>query len=84
LYALNNCLLGGLVKSNIPEYEQNNFQSKSSWINPELVSVWEIENGYLRWIQDKDHIISENYFDIKMTELTDEYFQILNYYRDEE
>lgn len=84
LYALNNCLLGGLVKNNIPNSEQNEFQSKSSWINPKLVSVWEIEDGKIRCIQDKDNIISENYFDIKMTELTDEYFQILNYYQDEE
>lgn len=84
LYAINNCLLGGLVKDDIPDDEQCNFQSKSSWINPKLVSVWEIENGLLRNIQDKDNIISENYFDRKMTELTDEYFQILNYYQDEE
>lgn len=84
LYALNNCLLGGLVKDNIPEGEQNDFQSKSSWIDPKLVSVWEIADGHLRCIQDKDNIISENYFDTKMTELTDEYFQILNYFQDEE
>lgn len=83
LYALNNCLLGGLVKDNIPENEQNNFQSKNSWIDPKSVSIWEIEDGHLRRIQDKDNIISENYFDTKMTELTDEYFQILNYYQDE-
>jgi len=83
LYALNNCLLGGLVKKNIPDNEQNEFQSKSSWIDPKLVSVWEIEDGKIRGIQDKDNIISANYFDVKMTELTDEYFQILNYYQDE-
>lgn len=84
LYALNNCLLGGLVKKNIPDNEQNEFQSKSSWIDPKLVSVWEIEDGEIRGIQDKDNIIAGNYFDIKMTELTDEYFQILNFYQDEE
>ena len=83
LYALNNCLLGGLVRNDIPENELSDFQSKTSWINPKLVSVWEIENGRLRCIQDKDNIIAENYFDTKMTELTDEYFQILNYYQDE-
>ncbi|GAH23710.1 unnamed protein product [marine sediment metagenome] len=76
-------MLGGLVKNNIPNVEQSEFQSTSSWINPSFVSVWEIENGFLRNIQDKDNIISENYFDLKMTELTDEYFQILNYYQDE-
>ena len=84
LYALNNCMLGGLVEGNIPKDEQDEFQSKSSWIDPKSVSVWEIEDGCIRDIQDKDNIISENYFDTKMTELTDEYFQILNYYQDEE
>lgn len=83
LYALNNCMLGGLVKNNIPNRELKNFQSSKSWIDPKSVSVWEIENGLLRSIQDKDNIISENYFDTKMTELTDEYFQILNFYEDE-
>lgn len=84
LYALNNCVLGGLVEKNIPDNEQNDFPSRSSWIDPKLVSIWEIEDGKIRSIQDKDNIISENYFDIKMTELTDEYFKILNYYQDEE
>ncbi len=84
LYALNTCLLGGLVKDNIPEKEKTNFPSLSAWINPKSVTVWEIENGKLKQIQDKDNIVSANYFDTIMTKLTDEYFQILSYYDDEE
>ena len=89
LYALNNCMLGYLVNSQLQEEEKKeflskNFLSQNSWINPESVSIWEIEDGKLRNIQDKDNIISENYFDIKMTELTDEYYQMFNYYKDEE
>ncbi|NDV46879.1 ATP-binding protein [Paludibacter sp. 221] len=90
LYALNNCMMGGLVNSQITnedkkdEFLGNEFLSEKSWINPQSVSIWEIEDGKIRNIQDKDNIISENYFDKKMTELTDEYYQILNYYRDEE
>jgi predicted ATPase len=90
LYALNNCMMGGLVNSQITdqdkkkEFIDNKFLSEKSWINPQSVSIWEIENGKIRCIQDKDNIISENYFDKKMTELTDEYYQILNYYKDEE
>lgn len=90
LYALNNCMLGGLVNKQLTDGEEkdeflaNAFLSENSWIDPQSVSVWEIENGEIRKIQDKDNIISENYFDIKMTELTDEYYQILNYYIDEE
>ncbi|GHT71377.1 hypothetical protein AGMMS50239_40500 [Bacteroidia bacterium] len=89
LYALNNCMLGGLVYSQLDgtekeKYLSNYFKSNKSWINPRFVSVWEIENGLIRRIQDKDNIISKNYFDIKMTELTNEYYQILNYYQNEE
>ena len=89
LYALNNCMLGELVNTQLQgeekaEYLENKFLSQKSWINPKKVSVWEIEDGKLRCIQDKDSIISENYFDLKMTEITDEYYQILNYYDNEE
>ena len=89
LYALNNCMMGELVNSQLEgncereEFLENKFLSEKSWVDPQLVSAWEIEDGQIRRTQDKDHIISENYFDIKMTELTDEYFQLLNYYKDE-
>lgn len=90
LYALNNCMMGGLVDHQLTDVDEkksfldNEFLSEKSWINPQSVSVWEIDNGEIRSIQDKDNIISENYFDKKMTELTDEYYQMLYYYRDEE
>jgi predicted ATPase len=80
LYALNNCMMGYLVKDKIPEHEQQTLISQNAWIDPKLISVWEIENGTIRPIQDEDGIISENYFDLNMTELTDEYYQMLNYY----
>ena len=84
LYALNNCMMGYLVKENIPDDEAKKLICYPAWIDPQLVSVWEIEDGRLRNIQDKDNIVSENYFDQKMTELTNEYYQMLNYYEDEE
>lgn len=90
LYALNNCMMGYLVNAQLnseekKEYLKNGFLSDRSWIDPESVSIWEItDDGTLRSIQDKDNIVSENYFDQKMTELTDEYYQMLNYYKNEE
>ena len=88
LYALNNCMMGYLVNSQLLGEEKNkyladNFLSEKSWINPQSVSIWEIEDGVVRNIQDKDNIITENYFDDKMTELTDEYYQMLHYYKNE-
>jgi hypothetical protein len=82
-------MMGGLVNSQLAgkqkeEFLSNNFLSQESWLNPKSVSIWEIEDGKLRTIQDKDGIISVNYFDQKMTELMDEYYLMLNYYQDEE
>jgi len=90
LYALNNCMLGDLVNSQIKGTEREkefldcSFLSKESWINSKSVSVWEIEDGKLRQVQDEDNIISKNYFDNIMTDLTDEYFEMLEFYDDEE
>jgi predicted ATP-dependent endonuclease of OLD family len=80
LYALNNCMMGHLVGNKIPEQEKETLLSRNAWINPKSVSVWEIEDGTIRSIQDEDGIISENYFDSNMAALTDEYYQMLNYY----
>ena len=77
LYALNNCMMGYLVETQLQgeekdEYLKNDILSKQSWINPKYVSIWEIEDGTLRNIQDKNNMISENYFGKIMAELADE------------
>jgi len=82
LYALNNCMMGYLVKDKMPKEEQSELKSTQSWINPKLVSVWEIEEnkGTLKSIQDKKTgTISKNYFNSIMNEVMDEYYEMLNY-----
>lgn len=88
LYALNNCLLAYLVKKNIdPEYEESINAAKYA-INPKLISVWQIENGYLvnekgDWnatIQDENGLIRKNYFNNIMKQVMGEFNELLNYY----
>jgi hypothetical protein len=83
LYALNNCMMGYLIKDRMPPSERETLASRKAWFDPKLVSVWEIDAGKIRRIQDKDGIISKNYFDSNMTALMDEYYQMLNYYDEE-
>lgn len=91
LYALNNCMMGYLVKDKMPEAEANEVSCRNSWINPELVSVWEIKDGELRTtsecrnntIQGEDGLISDNYFDENMKEVMDDFYKMLNYYGDD-
>ncbi len=84
LFALNNCMMGGLVKNNIPQDKAENFPSHAAWIKPQTVSVFEIENGSIRRIQDKDGIIEDNYLNKAYKKNSEEYLSLLNYYEDEE
>jgi len=84
LYALNNCMMGYVVKDKMPEEEQNKIKSKEAWINPQSVSIWEIEDGKIKIIQGEDGLIENNYFDNAMKNVMDDFYAMLNYYGDEE
>lgn len=88
LYALNNCMLGWIVKDNIKnEDEIEAIKFKASWVNPKDVSVWELRNGYIigldkkenKTIQDQDGLISSNYFDRIMKNITTDFAELLQY-----
>lgn len=80
LYALNNCMLGYQIKEVMPKLEQANLASHQSWINPSLVSAWEIKNGELIDIKNSRlNTIGDHYFNIIMNEVMDEYYAMLKY-----
>ena len=84
LFALNNCMMGGLVKKNVPHDEVEKFPSHAAWIDPQIVSIFELEDGSIRRIQDKDGIIEDNYLNKAYKKNSEEYLSLLNYYEDEE
>lgn len=84
LFAINNCMMGGLVRDNIPQKNASDFASHTAWINPKLVSIFELDNGNLRCIQDEDGIIEDNYLNMAYKKNSEEYLRLLNYYEDEE
>lgn len=84
LFSLNNCMMGGLVRGNMPIREAEKLPSYPAWINPSEVSVYEIHDGHVRCIQDKDGIIEDNYLNQSYKENTDEYLTMLSYFEDEE
>lgn len=84
LFALNNCMMGGLVKKNIPLKERKTFASYKSWIDPKKVSIYEIHDGTLKCIQDEDGIIEDNYLNKAYKENSSEYMSLLNYFDDDE
>lgn len=81
LYALNNCMLGYLVKNKIPAEIDNLKAQKDSWINPKDVAVWELKDGGFSskvdtkslTLQDKEGLIRGNYFDRIMSQIMAEF-----------
>ncbi len=90
LYALNNCMLGWIVKENVPEEDEECMTQKDSWINPENVSVWEIKDGMFTpymdsengTIQDKNGLIRNNYFDRIMKNVMADFNSLIGYWDD--
>lgn len=84
LFAINNCMMGGLVGDKIPSNERDKIASFPAWIQPSDVSIYEIHDGRIRYIQDEDGIIEDNYLNQAYKENSNEYLSMLNYYDDEE
>lgn len=81
LYALNNCMMAGLVSDKMEANELSKLKCNQSKINPVDVSIYEIREGVVRGtIQGEDGLISDNYFDQKMKDLMDDFYLMLNYY----
>ena len=81
LYALNNCMMGYLVKNKMPIEEQNELLSKESWINPENISIYQIKEGGIEPIKDEQtKVVGEHYFNEVMGAIMDEYYEMLNYF----
>jgi len=83
LYAFNNCLLAAKTSENaeIPVDELTGIPA-SAWVNPNNVSVWELENGMVRnnrTIQDKNGLIRDNYFDRIMNNIMVDFRNLLNF-----
>ncbi len=84
LYALNNCMMGYSIKDKMPLDEQSELRSNLSWINPDLVSIWEIDEnrGVVNSIKNATtKTVDKHYFNRVMNEVMDEYYGMLNYFQ---
>jgi hypothetical protein len=74
-------MLCGLVQDKMSDQDKNKLKCLSASIKPELVSAYQINNGEITKIQQKDDkLIGANFFDQKMKELMDDFYIMLNYY----
>jgi len=81
LYALNNCMLGYIIKDRIEEDVKNELLSKNFWIDPSKASIWQIENGEMySVIDERSKTVTKHYFNEITSEIMDEYYEMLNYF----
>jgi hypothetical protein len=80
LYALNNGIMTYLIKDN-PSIEKDEV-NRIPKLNPQIYRIFEIkEDGSEFCIQDKDGLVSENYFDNLMGAIMKDFYTCLNYYK---
>ena len=82
LFSLNNCLIGGLAGENLPEQVKNETPSRKSWIDPKMVTVYEIHDGKLKTVQEKSGLLMHNYLNQAYRKINAEYLAMLDYYED--
>lgn len=81
LYALNNCMMAGLVYGKMSDEDKQRIQCGAASIDPKTISVYQLCDGTVNCIQQEDGLIGDNYFDNKMKELMDDFYIMLNYYQ---
>ena len=90
LYALNNCLLANTVRDKMPKAKFDKVSCSNILINPQDVSVYQLEDGVFRpierninsenlTIQDNDGLIRQNFFDNVMKRIMEDFNSLLRY-----
>jgi hypothetical protein len=80
LYGLSNGIMAYSIKDN-PNIEEDEV-NRIPKLNPQTYRVFEIkEDGSEVYIQDKDGLVSENYFDNLMGAIMKDFYTCLNYYK---
>lgn len=90
LYALNNCILVNIVRDKMPKSKLDKIGCSDIVLNPIDVSVYELEDGTFRpieqnintgkyTIQDDSSLIRQNFFDRVMKGIMDDFNSLLDY-----
>lgn len=86
LMALNNCVLGGHLKDKIGPEKMTSLPSHESWIDPALVSMWQItEGGVANKLQNENiqnpetGTVTKHLLNTEMNEVLNEYYALLEY-----
>ena len=80
LYAFNNLIFNYIVKDKMPANLRNEMTCKDIMIDPNDIRIYQVENGVVTRIQNKDGLIEHNCFDREMNIIMNDFYKMIDYY----
>ena len=80
LYAFNNLIFNYIVKDKMPADLRDEMTCKDIMIDPKDIMIYQVENGVVTRIQNKDGLIEHNCFDSEMNIIMNDFYKMINYY----
>ena len=80
LYAFNNLIFNYIVKDKMPADLRDEMTCKDIMIDPNDIRIYQVENGVVTRIQNKDGLIEHNCFDSEMNIIMNDFYKMINYY----
>ena len=80
LYAFNNLIFNYIVKDKMPANLRGEMTCKDIMIDPKDIRIYQVENGIVTRIQNKDGLIEHNCFDSEMNIIMNDFYKMIDYY----
>ena len=80
LYAFNNLIFNYIVKDKMPADLRDEMTCKDIMINPNDIRIYQVENGIVTRIQNKDGLIEHNCFDSELNIIMNDFYKMIDYY----
>ena len=80
LYTFNNLIFNYIVKDKMPADLRNEMTCKDIMIDPNDIRIYQVEDGIVTRIQNKDGLIEHNCFDNEMSIIMNDFYKMIDYY----
>ena len=80
LYAFNNLIFNYIVKDKMSADLRDGMTCKDIMIDPKDIRIYQVDNGIVTRIQNKDGLIEHNCFDSEMNIIMNDFYKMIDYY----
>ena len=80
LYTFNNLIFNYIVKDKMPTDLRDGMTCKDIMIDPKDIKIYQVEDGIVTRIQNKDGLIEHNCFDNEMSIIMNDFYKMIDYY----